>query len=43
MFFIDGKPYREIADALKIPMGTIATVLARTREKLRGMLEDRGL
>lgn len=42
MFFIDGRPYREIADALKIPMGTIATVLARTREKLRAMLEGKG-
>ena len=42
MFFIDGRPYREIADVLKIPMGTIASVLARTREKLKGLLEGKG-
>jgi RNA polymerase sigma-70 factor (ECF subfamily) len=43
MFFAEGRPYREISDALQIPMGTVATVLARAREKLRGILEGRGL
>jgi RNA polymerase sigma factor (sigma-70 family) len=43
MFFIDGRPYQEIADALKLPMGTIATVLARTREKMRDLLKSKGL
>ena len=43
MFFIDGRPYQEIASALNLPMGTIATVLARTREKLKDLLKAKGL
>ena len=43
MFFGEGRPYREIAETLRIPMGTVATVLARAREKLRGNLEGKGL
>lgn len=43
MFFIDGKPYQEISAALKLPMGTIATILARTREKMREMLRSKGI
>jgi DNA-directed RNA polymerase specialized sigma24 family protein len=43
MFFAEGRPYREIAETLRIPMGTVATVLARAREKLRGNLEGKGL
>ena len=43
MFFAEGRPYREISEALGIPMGTIATVLARAREKLRADLEGKGL
>ena len=43
MFFVDGKSYREISDLLKLPMGTIATLLARTRERLRKDLESKGL
>jgi len=43
MFFVDGRPYREIAEALRLPMGTVATLLARTRAALRERLERRGL
>ena len=43
MFFIEGKPYQEISRALKLPMGTIATVLARTRETLKDLLKAKGL
>ena len=39
MFFIDGRPYQEIAAALDLPMGTVATVLSRSREKLRDLLK----
>lgn len=42
MFFGEGRSYREIAGELRIPMGTVATVLARAREKLRGRLEEKG-
>ena len=43
MFFIDGRTYPEIAAELGLPMGTVATVLARTREKMRGLLKAKGL
>jgi len=43
MFFVDGKSYREISEFLNLPMGTIATLLARTRERLRKILESKGL
>jgi RNA polymerase sigma-70 factor, ECF subfamily len=42
-FFVDGRSYREIADELGLPMGTIATVLARTRERLKEMLKSKGI
>jgi RNA polymerase sigma-70 factor (ECF subfamily) len=43
MFFIDGRSYQEIAAEAKIPMGTIATVISRSREKLKELLKARGL
>jgi RNA polymerase sigma-70 factor (ECF subfamily) len=43
MFLVEGKSYREISDALSLPMGTIATVLARTRQKMRDLLDSKGL
>ncbi len=43
MFFIDGRSYREMAESLGLPMGTVATVLARTRETLRGLLKAKGM
>lgn len=41
MFFLEGHSYDEIASKLRLPMGTVATVLSRTRQKLREMLKGR--
>jgi len=43
MFFIDGRSYREIAGLARIPMGTIATVISRSRERLKDLLKARGV
>lgn len=43
MFFIDGRSYQEIAGATGLPMGTVATVISRTRGRLRDLLRQRGL
>ncbi|MGH9391738.1 MAG: RNA polymerase sigma factor [Vicinamibacteria bacterium] len=40
MFFVDGRPYREIAKLLKLPMGTVATLLSRARSRLRDKLTE---
>jgi RNA polymerase sigma-70 factor (ECF subfamily) len=37
---LDGMNYREIAEALHIPMGTVMSRLARARERLRNALES---
>jgi len=43
MFFIDGLSYQQIASQAGIPMGTIATVISRSRLKLKEMLKSRGV
>lgn len=43
LFFIEGRPYQEISAATGLPMGTVATVLARSRETLRELLKAKGL
>ncbi len=43
MFFIDGRSYREIASFAGIPMGTVATVLSRSRQVLKDMLKSKGI
>jgi RNA polymerase sigma-70 factor (ECF subfamily) len=43
LFFIEGQSYQEISSATGLPMGTIATVLARSRDTLREMLKARGI
>ena len=43
MFFIDDRSYQEIASVTRIPMGTIATVISRSRVKLRDLLKSHGV
>ncbi len=37
---VEGLNYREIANELSIPIGTVMSRLARARERLRGMMKD---
>jgi len=37
---LNGMNYREIAQELEVPIGTVMSRLARARERLRGALED---
>jgi RNA polymerase sigma-70 factor (ECF subfamily) len=41
LFFFQGRPYKEIAAALAIPEGTVASRLARCVAKLRGNVGER--
>ena len=43
MFFIDGRSYQEIASLARLPMGTVATVISRSRLKLRELLQSKGV
>jgi len=43
MFFIDGLSYQQIASQAGMPMGTIATVISRSRVKLKELLKSRGI
>ena len=43
MFFIDGLSYRQISAHAGIPMGTIATVISRSRVKLKDLLKTHGV
>ena len=43
MFFIDGLSYQQIASQAGIPMGTIATVISRSRLKLKDLLKSHGV
>mgnify|MGYP003428959109 CR=1 FL=1 len=37
---LDGRSYREAADQLEIPIGTLMSRLSRGRDALRRMIED---
>lgn len=41
--FLEDKEYEEIMDILKKPKGTIATLIARGKEKLRDRMTERGI
>jgi RNA polymerase sigma factor (sigma-70 family) len=40
LVLVDGLPYKEAAEVLEIPMGTLTSRLARAREALQGLLSD---
>ena len=40
LVLVDGLSYKEAADVLDIPMGTLTSRLARAREALQGLLSD---
>lgn len=40
LVLVDGMGYKEAADVLEIPMGTLTSRLARAREALQGLLSD---
>lgn len=42
-FFIEDASYAEISRRFGLPMGTVATVIARTRSRLREVLSARGI
>jgi RNA polymerase sigma-70 factor (ECF subfamily) len=41
LVLVDGMPYKEAAEVLEIPMGTLTSRLARAREALQELLSDR--
>ncbi len=40
LVLVDGLPYKEAADVLEIPIGTLMSRLSRAREALQGLLSD---
>jgi RNA polymerase sigma-70 factor (ECF subfamily) len=40
LFHLQGKQYEEIAEVLRLPLGTVKTHLFRAKEQLRGMLGE---
>ncbi len=40
LVLVDGLPYKEAAEVLEIPMGTLTSRLARAREALQSLLSD---
>jgi RNA polymerase sigma factor (sigma-70 family) len=43
LYYVSGLRYREIADALGIPLGTVKTYLSRAKRRLRAELATPGL
>lgn len=41
--FLEGKSYAEIGDILRVPEGTVATLINRGKKELRKILEDNGI
>jgi len=40
---VQGLSYESVSNILGIPIGTVKSRLSRVRDKLRGILEDRGI
>ena len=40
LVLVDGLPYKEAAEVLEIPVGTLTSRLARAREALQEILSD---
>ena len=40
LVLVDGLPYKEAADVLEVPIGTLTSRLARAREALQGLLSE---
>ncbi len=43
LHYLDGLTHREVGEKLSLPQDTVSTILRRTKEKLRSMLEERGM
>jgi RNA polymerase sigma-70 factor (ECF subfamily) len=43
LYFVEGRSYEDIGRTLGLPVGTVGTILARTRAALRQLLRSRGL
>lgn len=41
LVLVDGMPYKEAAEVLEIPMGTLTSRLARARDALQAVLEEK--
>lgn len=42
-FFLEDQGYKEISQRMGLPMGTVATIISRTRARLREILSARGV
>lgn len=42
LHYIEEKPYKEISDILRVPMGTVGTLIARGKNMLRAICQRKG-
>ena len=43
MYYFEERSYKQIAEALDIPIGTVMSRLARARDRMKQLLEEQGL